>query len=68
MNIKVKAAAITAGLIVSAIAASEVFRLATANFTREQVADVFGWVCMGILVFCMYKLVLLQLETRKIND
>lgn len=68
MNLKVKAAAITAGLLFAAIAASEVFRLATANFTKEQISDGIAWVCMGILVFCMYKVVLIQLEMRKFKD
>lgn len=68
MNIKLKAAGITAALIVSAIALLEVLKLATANFTREQLADGFAWACMGVLVFCMYKLVLIQLQIRKIDE
>ena len=68
MNIKVRAAAITAGLIVSGLAAVEVFMLALANFSKEQITQAFGWVCMGVIVFCIYKLVLLQLEMRKFDE
>ena len=68
MNIKIKAAAITAGLLFAAIAASEIIRLAAANFTKEQISDGIAWVCMSILVFCMYKVVLIQLEMRKFKD
>lgn len=68
MNIKVKAAGITAGLIISAIAALELLKLATANLTRAQLADVFAWISICALAFCMYKLVLLHLETRNIKD
>ncbi len=65
MNLKLKAAGITAALIVSVVLLVEVLGLVLANFTKEQLANGFQWTCMGILVFCMYKLVLLQLELRK---
>ena len=65
MNIKLKAAGITAALIVSAIALLEVLKLATANFTTEQISTVVSLVCMSVLVYFMYKLVLIQLEISK---
>lgn len=68
MNIKVKAAGITAGLIIAALAAVELLKLVTANLTREQVAGVFAWISICAIAFCMYKLVLLHLETRNIKD
>lgn len=68
MNIKVKAAAITAGLIVAGLAAVEGFMLAATNFSKEQITQAFAWGCMGVIVFCIYKLVLLQLEMRKFDE
>jgi hypothetical protein len=67
MNIKLKAAGITAALIVSAIAFLKVLSLATANFTTEQISTAVSLVCMSVLVYFMYKLVLTQLEISK-ND
>lgn len=65
MNIKAKAAAITAGLIVAAIVATELIRAAVNYLTTDQLADLFGSAFGAFFVYCAYRGVLSHLEYKK---
>lgn len=65
MNIKLKAAVITAGIFASAVVVVSVLDAVFKNLTAEQVANIFSWGCMALLAFCFYKLVLINLEHKE---
>lgn len=67
MNIKVKAkaAAVTAGLIISAIAGAELIRAGVNLLTTEQLTDLIGYVFVAALVYSIYRLVLVHFECKE---
>lgn len=65
MNIKIKAAVITVGLLAAASLVANVLAVLIANLTAEQAAGIFFWGCTTFLVFCFYKLVLIYLESKE---
>ena len=65
MNIKLKAVAITAGLIAGAALTAELLNLVLKNLTADQITTIFSWGCLALLAFCFYKLVLINLEHKE---
>lgn len=72
MNIKVKAAGITAGLIVSAFAVAQILHMISEYLSPEQVMSAIGWGGIALLTWLFYKLVLTNLEykesLKKLNE
>ena len=72
MNIKVKAAAITAGLIVGAIATVGLIHVVANVFTTEQITTFVESVFVAFIVYGIYQLILGRLEyqntLKKIQD
>ena len=62
MNIKAKAAAITAGLIVGAIVISALIHEAVTHLTTEQITTFVGSVFGAFFVYCIYQVILSRLE------
>lgn len=66
MNIKLKAAGITAALIVAGTVITSIIQIA---FTPDQVLKGIGLLCIVGLVYVFYKLVLINLEyTQKLQE
>lgn len=72
MNIKIKAAAITAGLIVGAIVISALIHEAVNHLTTEQITTFVGSVFGAFFVYSIYQVILGRLEyqntLKKIQD
>lgn len=72
MNIKVKAAAITTGLIVGAIVISALIHAAANHLTTEQITTFVGSVFGAFFVYCIYQVILSRLEyqesVKKLRD
>lgn len=72
MNIKLKAAAITAGLIVGAIAIVGLIHAVANVFTTEQITTFVESVFVAFIVYGIYQLILSRLEyqntLKKIRD
>ena len=64
MNIKFKAASITAVMMVFAVVISGILHYVSTYFTSEQIMSAISWGAMALLVFCIYKLVLTNLEHK----
>lgn len=65
MNIKIKAAGITVGLIISAFAIAELAHAGLSYFKPEQVMNALGYLAIAGLVYVFYKLVLANLEYKE---
>ena len=72
MNIKLKAAAITAGLIVGAVAIVGLIHAVANVFTTEQITTFVESVFVAFIVYGIYQLILGRLEyqdtLKKIRD
>lgn len=65
MNIKVKAAGITAGIFISTIAVVEILRFVLDALTPDQVLSILGYGSISLLIWMFYKLVLTNLEHKE---
>ena len=65
MNIKLKAAVITVGAFAGAALIANVLAVLAANLTAAQIASIFSWGCLAVLMFCFYKLILINLECKE---
>lgn len=72
MNIKVKAAAITAGLIAGSFVTAGLIHEAVNHLTTEQITTFVGSVFVAFFVYGIYQLILSRLEyqntLKKIQD
>ena len=62
MKLRVKAAAITAGGIVSAVVAAELLRAGVNFLTTEELTNLITAVCVGFMIYSVYRLILGNLE------
>ena len=72
VNNKIKAAAITAGLIAGTIGVVALVSAGVNHLTTEQITTFVGSVCIGAIVYSIYQLILSRLEyqdtLKKIQD
>lgn len=72
MNLKAKAAAITAGLIAGTFATAGLVHVVVNYLTTEQITNLIGSVCGAVLVYGIYQVILSRLEyqatLQKIRD
>jgi hypothetical protein len=69
MNIKIKAALQTAGVLAVICAVSVGLQLLLAGLTADDISKILSIGSIALLVYCMYQLVLSRLEyTQKLDD
>jgi hypothetical protein len=69
MNIKIKAALQTAGVLAVICGVSVGLQFLLASLTADEVSKIISVGCIALLVYCMYQLVLTRLEyTQKVDE
>ena len=69
MNIKIKAALQTAGVLAVICTVSVVIQLLLTGLTADEISKILSVGSIALLVYCMYKLVLNRLEcSQKIDE
>jgi putative flippase GtrA len=69
MNIKIKAALQTAGVLAVICTLSVGIQLLLAGLTADEISKILSVGSIALLVYCMYQLVLSRLEyTQKLDD
>jgi putative flippase GtrA len=68
MNIKIKAALQTAGILAVICTLSVGLQLLLASLTADEISKILSVGCITLLVYCMYQLVLTRLEYNQKLD
>jgi hypothetical protein len=69
MNLKLKAALQTAGILAVICTVSVGLQLLLAGLTADDISNILSIGSITLLVYCMYQLVLSRLEyTQKVNE
>jgi hypothetical protein len=69
MNIKIKAALQTAGVLAVICTVSVIVQLLLTGLTADEISKILSVGSIALLVYCMYQLVLSRLEyTQKVDE